>query len=198
MATVAAARTTDGHILESPAASRRARKATKEPDPMSTTAREQLSLATPQKVADLQWRPVDPNNPSGARMAALWGDPLSGPYGALLRMPAGFESPMHRHSSHERVVVIDGASLHWAEGHDRRAARIMRSGDYLLIPAGVNHVSAATAGEECLELITQDGEVRLHARDAAEQIGHHEDHQLRRNTQPRAAPGRRGLGRIAR
>jgi hypothetical protein len=157
MATVAAARTTDGHILESPAASRRARKATKEPDPMSTTAREQLSLATPQKVADLQWRPVDPNNPSGARMAALWGDPLSGPYGALLRMPAGFESPMHRHSSHERVVVINGASLHWAEGHDRRAARIMRSGDYLLIPAGVNHVSAATAGEECLELITQDG-----------------------------------------
>jgi quercetin dioxygenase-like cupin family protein len=124
---------------------------------MSTTAREQLSLATPQKVADLQWRPVDPHNPSGARMAALWGDPLSGPYGALLRMPAGFELPMHRHSSDERVIVIDGASIHWAEGHDRRAAQIMRSGDYLLIPAGVNHVSAATAGEECLELITQDG-----------------------------------------
>ena len=33
----------------------------------------------------------------------------------------------------------------------------MRSGDYLLMPAGVNHVSAATAGEECLELIMQDG-----------------------------------------
>jgi uncharacterized RmlC-like cupin family protein len=64
---------------------------------------------------------------------------------------------MHRHSSDERVIVIDGASIHWAEGHDRRAAQIMRSGDYLLIPAGVNHVSAATAGEECLELITQDG-----------------------------------------
>lgn len=124
---------------------------------MSTTAREQLSLATSQKVADLQWRPVDPNNPSGARMATLWGDPMSGPYGALLRVPAGFELPMHRHSSDERVVVINGASIHWAEGHDRRAAPIMRSGDYLLIPAGVNHASAATAGEECLQLITQDG-----------------------------------------
>ena len=123
---------------------------------MSNTAREQLSLATTRKVADLKWRPVDPHNPSGARMAALWGDPMSGPYGALRRVPAGFESPLHRHSSDERVVVIDGASIHWAEGHDRRAAPIMRSGDYLLIPAGVNHVSAATADEECLELITQD------------------------------------------
>jgi hypothetical protein len=41
---------------------------------MSATAGEQLSLAMSQKVADLQWRPVDPNNPSGARMATLWGD----------------------------------------------------------------------------------------------------------------------------
>jgi quercetin dioxygenase-like cupin family protein len=124
---------------------------------MSTTAGEQVPVATSQKVADLQWRPVDPHNPSGARMAVLWGDPTSGPYGALLRVPAGFELPMHRHSSDERVVVIDGASIHWAEGHDRPAAPIMRSGDYLLIPAGVNHASAATAGEECLELIAQDG-----------------------------------------
>ena len=85
---------------------------------MSTTARDQFSLATPQKVADLQWRPVDPHNPSGARMAALWGDPLSGRYGVLLRVPAGIELPMHRHSSDERVIVIDGASIHWAEGHE--------------------------------------------------------------------------------
>jgi quercetin dioxygenase-like cupin family protein len=124
---------------------------------MSTTAREQLSPATPQKVADLQWRPVDPHNPSGPTLAALWGDPTSGPYGALLRVPAGFESPMHRHTSDERVIVIDGASIHWVEGDDRRTAPIMRSGDYLLMPAGVNHVSAATADGECLEFITQDG-----------------------------------------
>lgn len=124
---------------------------------MSTAGREQLRAATSQKVADLRWQPVDPHSPSGARMATLWGDPLIGPYGALLRVPAGFELPMHRHSSDERVVVIDGAAFHWAEGDDRRAAPIMRSGDYLLIPAGVNHASAATAGEECLELITQDG-----------------------------------------
>jgi mannose-6-phosphate isomerase-like protein (cupin superfamily) len=124
---------------------------------MTSTARQQPAIATTLRLEDLRWRPVDPHNPSGPVMAALWGDPTSGPYGALLRVPAGFESPMHRHSSDERVVVIQGAAIHWVEGDDRSAAPTMRAGDYLLMPAGVNHVSAATAEEDCLEFITQDG-----------------------------------------
>lgn len=113
------------------------------------------SVATA-KAGGLPW-PVDPHNPSGPQMAALWGDPRRGPYGALLRVPAGFQSPMHRHAHDERVVVIQGASIHWVQGEDRAAAPTMRAGDVLLMPAGVNHVSAATADQDCLELITQDG-----------------------------------------
>jgi quercetin dioxygenase-like cupin family protein len=64
---------------------------------------------------------------------------------------------MHRHRSDERVVVIQGASVHWVEGEDRTAAPTMTAGDYLLMPAGLNHVSAATPDQDCLELITQDG-----------------------------------------
>ena len=64
---------------------------------------------------------------------------------------------MHRHSSDERVVVIQGASVHWVEGEDRTAAPTMTAGDYLLMPAGVNHGSAATPDQDCLEFITQDG-----------------------------------------
>lgn len=124
---------------------------------MTTHAAAHSGIATTLRLADLDWRPVDPSNPSGPKMAALWGDPTSGPYGALLRVPAGFESPMHRHSSDERVVVIRGASIHWVEGGDRATAAIMSGGDYMLMPAGVNHVSAATPDEDCLELITQDG-----------------------------------------
>ncbi len=124
---------------------------------MTSTVRQQPAIPTTLKLEDLQWQPVDPHNPSGPKMAALWGDPTSGPYGALLRVPAGFQSPMHRHSSDERVVVIQGASIHWVQGEDPAAAPTMRAGDYLLMPAGVNHVSAATADEDCLELITQDG-----------------------------------------
>lgn len=124
---------------------------------MSSTERQQLVVPTTLKLEDLEWHPVDLHNPSGPTMAVLWGDPTRGTYGALLRVPAGFESPMHRHSSDERVVVIQGASIHWAEGEDRAAAPTMRAGDYLLMPAGVNHVSAATTDQDCLEFITQNG-----------------------------------------
>ncbi len=108
-------------------------------------------------LEDVEWRALDPGNPAGPHMAALWGDPMSGAYGALLRVPAGFESPMHRHSRDERVVIIAGASVHWTEGEERAAAPVMRPGDSLLMPAGVDHISAATPDQECLEFITQDG-----------------------------------------
>lgn len=124
---------------------------------MTSTVRQQPAVATTLKLEELAWRPVDPHNRSGPKMAALWGDPTSGPYGALLRVPAGFESPMHRHSNDERVVVIQGASIHWVEGEDRTAVLTMRAGDFLLMPAGLNHVSAATPEQDCLEFITQDG-----------------------------------------
>lgn len=111
--------------------------------------------ATIWKLADLDWRPVDPGNPAGPAMAALWGDPGRGGYGALMRVPAGFESPMHRHSADERVVVISGSSVHWTEGQSRATAPTIRAGDALLMPGDVDHVSA-TSDEECLEFITQD------------------------------------------
>ena len=33
----------------------------------------------------------------------------------------------------------------------------MTTGDAMLMPAGVNHVSAATDDEDCLEFITMEG-----------------------------------------
>ena len=114
------------------------------------------SVATAE-AGGLPWRPVDPHNPSGTTMAALWGDPASVPYGALLRIPAGFQSPMH--AAH----TMNG----WSSSREPRSigsrARIpppaptLRAGDVLRMPAGVNHVSAATADQDCLELITHDG-----------------------------------------
>ncbi len=108
-------------------------------------------------LADLDWRSVDPTNPTSPQMAALWGDPTNGPYGAILRVPAGFESPMHHHSRDERVVMISGTSLHWTADGSREGAPAMTAGDSMVMPAGIDHVSAAAPGEDCLEFITQDG-----------------------------------------
>jgi len=104
-----------------------------------------------------RWFPLDPSNPGGVQMASLWGDPMAGPFGALIRVPAGFESPMHRHTNDERVVVLRGTSVHWTEGESRETAQHVTTGDFLIMPSGVNHVSAATDEEECLEFITMDG-----------------------------------------
>jgi hypothetical protein len=109
-------------------------------------------------IPELEWHPVDPANPRSPLIAALWGDPVSGPYGALLRVPAGFESPLHRHSADERVVVISGSSVHWTENGSRETAKVLRTGDFMMMPAAVNHVSAAASDtEDCLEFITMDG-----------------------------------------
>lgn len=104
-----------------------------------------------------RWYPLDPGNPGGVQMATLWGDPMSGPFGALLRVPAGFESPMHRHSNDERVVVLQGTSVHWTQGESRETAPRITTGDFLMMPARVNHVSAATDDEDCIEFITMEG-----------------------------------------
>jgi beta-alanine degradation protein BauB len=108
-------------------------------------------------VGEQRWYPLDPGNQGGVQMATLWGDPMRGPFGALLKMPAGFVSPMHRHSNVERVVVLEGTSVHWTAGMTRETAPRMTVGDYLEMPAGVAHVSAATDDGDCLEFITMDG-----------------------------------------
>jgi hypothetical protein len=48
-------------------------------------ARSQRRTALTLKSTDHDWYLVDPGNPSGPQMAALWGDPRVGAYGALLR-----------------------------------------------------------------------------------------------------------------
>ncbi|MBA3309875.1 MAG: hypothetical protein H0U28_07410, partial [Nocardioidaceae bacterium] len=69
------------------------------------------------------WPDAEPGRlgagPGGTQIAALWDDPMSGPYG---------ETPPPR----------------------------ITAGDYMMMPAGVKHVSAAAPGEDCIEFITQD------------------------------------------
>ncbi|MBX2838311.1 MAG: cupin domain-containing protein [Gammaproteobacteria bacterium] len=107
-------------------------------------------------LEEVDWIPFDLRDPDGLAMATLWGDPNSGPFGGLFRVPPGFESPMHVHSRGERIVQIKGTSIHWGLDGDRQSARVLKPGDYFQMPGGVPHVSA-TADEESIEFITMDG-----------------------------------------
>ncbi|MBX2835846.1 MAG: cupin domain-containing protein [Gammaproteobacteria bacterium] len=106
--------------------------------------------------SELIWTPLNPREPNGVAMATLWGDPFGGSYGALLRVPAGFESPMHTHSVGERIVQLKGTSVHWLPGESKLNAQVLEPGDYFQMPANMAHVSA-TQELESLELIIQEG-----------------------------------------
>lgn len=123
---------------------------------MGTIEASRADRATTLKLADLAWWSVDPTIPNSPQMGALWSDPTSGPYGALMRVPAGFESPMHRHSRNERVIMISGTSIHWTEDESHDGAPETTAGDSMVMPAEINHVSAAAPGEDCIEFISQD------------------------------------------
>lgn len=124
------------------------------PQPAATADLPEAALY--RTMAEHRWRPLDPNNPAGPQITALWGDPEKGPYGALLRFPAGFKSPMHTHSFDEYTVTIQGTAVHWTETESEATAKRMTPGSYTLIRGNVNHVSScAPDGEECITFLTQ-------------------------------------------
>jgi quercetin dioxygenase-like cupin family protein len=106
-------------------------------------------------MADHQWRPLDPRNPSGTQIAILWENSVHGSYGALLRFPAGFRSPMHSHSADEYTVTLQGTAIHWTEAESEATAKRMTPGSFTLIRGGVSHVSSCAEGEECIAFLTQ-------------------------------------------
>lgn len=91
----------------------------------------------------------------GLKVAALVGDYKKGPYGALLRMPAGYTSPLRAHTGAYEAVEISGTSSHWMRGEDGTKAKKMTPGSYWTIPAKMEHVSSCAAGADCVMYISQ-------------------------------------------
>lgn len=89
----------------------------------------------------------------GSQSATLWGDMKKGPYGALVKWPAGFESPWHTHSHPIRVVVTQGTFTIEVKGE---AIRELGPGSYAYDPGHSSHKSGCKAGgAECVFLIAQ-------------------------------------------
>lgn len=91
----------------------------------------------------------------GPKMAAVQGDYKKGPYLGLLKIPAGFTSPMHTHTGEYTAVEVQGTSSHWGEGEDGKAAKKMTPGSTWTVPAKLPHISACAAGADCIILVSQ-------------------------------------------
>lgn len=95
--------------------------------------------------SDLKWTELPERK--GMQFAVLSGNPKTGPYTQMRRVPAGTDNPLHRHSSELKNVIISGV---WYTGDDAASARDFGPGSIVTMPADWAHVSGCRAGSDCL------------------------------------------------
>ena len=106
-------------------------------------------------AADLKWEDVAPGSP--AKMCVLWGDHKKGPFGMLLKHPAGgADEAMHTHASDYHAVLVQGIWIHTVEG-DSSAPKELTSGSYVMQPAWQMHNEKFKGSEYCIVYIHQLG-----------------------------------------
>jgi quercetin dioxygenase-like cupin family protein len=115
-------------------------------------------------TAEYELRPFEdlefsPFGEGPLEIALLWGDPTTGASGYFLRIPAGFEAPLHSHTASYRAIVIEGQAMHWLDGDDKMAVAPVGVGGYWLQPGGQLHGDKNPSNEDTLALIIFDGPV---------------------------------------
>ena len=99
---------------------------------------------------DLKWTELPERK--GMQFAVLSGDPKTGAYTQMRKVPAGTDNPLHTHSSELKNVIISGV---WYTGVDAASAKDFGPGSIVMMPANWVHVSGCRAGSDCV--FYQDG-----------------------------------------
>ena len=95
--------------------------------------------------AQLKW--IDLPDVKGTQFAVISGDPKTGPYTQMRRIPAGTDNPLHTHSSQITNVIIQGVLY---TGVNSGAANDFGPGSVIVMPADWAHVSGCRPGSDCL------------------------------------------------
>jgi anti-sigma factor ChrR (cupin superfamily) len=116
-------------------------------------------------AANVKWTDLDPSGAPGVRIADLWGDHARGAYGAFLKFPAGFLSPLHTHTNAIKIVVVSGTYTQTPEG---KAEQRLGPGSYAFQPGGnYKHVSGCDKASDCVLFIESSGAFDLKPVEAA-------------------------------
>jgi len=95
--------------------------------------------------ADLKF--TDLPERKGHQYALLSGDPKTGAYTQVRKVPAGTDNELHSHSSEITNVVISGV---WYTGKTADSAKDFGPGSVVMMPANWVHVSGCRRGSECV------------------------------------------------
>ena len=111
---------------------------------------------------DLKW--VDLPQVKGTQFAPLSGDPKTGPFTQMRKVPAGTDNGSHTHSSEITMVVISGVLY---VGPDAASAKDFGPGSMIVLPADWMHVSGCRPGSDCI--FYQESKGKFDYKPAAEQ-----------------------------
>lgn len=113
---------------------------------------------------DLKW--VELPERKGMRFALLSGDPKTGAYTQIRKVPAGTDNPLHSHSSEITNVIIRGI---WYTGSNSTSAKDFGPGSVITMPPDWVHVSGCRPGIECV--LYQQGKGKFDFKPAAGPAG---------------------------
>src|SRR4030095_10964298 len=85
---------------------------------------------------DLKW--VELPERKGMQFAVISGDPKTGAYTQIRKVPASTDNPLHSHSSEITNVIISGT---WYTGPNSTSAKDFGPGSVITMPADWVHVS---------------------------------------------------------
>jgi anti-sigma factor ChrR (cupin superfamily) len=110
-------------------------------------------------AADIKWVDLDPKGAPGVKIADMWGDHTKGAFGAFVKFPAGFATPMHTHTNAFKIVVMSGTFLQTPEG---KTEIRLGPGSYLAQPGGsYKHTTACDKGSDCVFFTQANGKFDL-------------------------------------
>lgn len=94
---------------------------------------------------DLKWTPLPER--AGMQFAILSGDPKTGPYTQMRKVPGGTDNGLHAHGSELKNIIISGV---WYTGPDQASARDFGPGSIVVMPANWVHVSGCRPPSACV------------------------------------------------
>lgn len=109
---------------------------------------------------ELKW--VELPERKGMQFATLSGDPKTGPYTQIRKVPAGTDNPLHSHSSEIKNVIISGV---WYTGANTASAKDFGPGSVVIMPGDWVHVSGCRPGGDCV--FYQEGKGKFDFKPAA-------------------------------
>ncbi len=132
------------------------------PMAMLAVASSASPLAIDPNGTALKWGPCPPPFTGKCELTILRGDPAQANADVMLRLPAGYRLPPHKHSSAERMILVGGKLQVHYQGSP---TQILRPGHYAYGPAGLAHDGRCVGPQPCTLFIAFEGPVDVVAVD---------------------------------